>query len=307
MAGPVACCSRVRRYRSVSQSLSAALLSLYQLTRGTPSTQFRDAAMQAVSQVVPMHSGLWGTGVSTSAGARVHSVYLHHLPARMMEDYALSGDKDWLHYAVTSNSGVTLNIAGYEGEQVPEILEHRRRYDMCHCLATAWMEPALGIWTAISFYRGPEGPAFAEHERQLEEQLVLHLVEARHLNAFRFLERPPEAVRALRRGRALADAAGFVYNAESTFAELLSLEYSDSAESSQISLHGLAHPARNGGRASLWGGDESPGHCGRPAAIPHHGAQSRSTYLPEASRYEQSRARADDCGPVIPAGVRAAA
>jgi DNA-binding CsgD family transcriptional regulator len=146
----------------------------------------------------------------------------------MMIDYEKIKDQDWLHQTLSSNPGTTLNIEGIQGEPTQVFREHRTKYRMAHAQASLCAEPSLGLWTAISFYRGPERPPFTEAERQLKQALTPHLVEAWHLNAFHFLDRKGEVPQdQQRRGRALIDAEGYAYNAEPAFAELLALEFPD--------------------------------------------------------------------------------
>ncbi len=211
---------------TAAAGLGSLLLDLYRLTRGAPSPQFRDSALEAVKRVLPFESALWGTGVSIpDQGARVHSVHLHHQPMKMMEDYESIKHLDWLHLAVMSNPGTTINVTGTRPDEAPEIVEHRTRYRMARCLSTIWAEAPLQVWTAISLYRGPTEPPFEEEERLFKEDLMPHLVEAWHLNAFHFLNLRTRTTQHEGWTRALIDEEGYVHAAEPGFAERLLGEY----------------------------------------------------------------------------------
>ncbi len=211
----------------MSSLLSQILLGVYRAARGTPSPIFKRVVLDLVREHLPFDSAVWGTFVHTPQGARIHTGYLFHQPPEMRENYDRIAQHDDLNLATVMNPGVTIRAAieDYEGKAHPLILDHMSRFGIERALATSREEPVLKLWSAVAIYRRRENPLFTEAERTLKEELMPHLVEAWHLNAFQFLDRDSGAVPSVRRARALLDAEGFVYNAEPGFADLLRLEF----------------------------------------------------------------------------------
>jgi DNA-binding CsgD family transcriptional regulator len=210
-------------------SLSGFLLELYKLTGRGPSLEFSRHALELLQNMLPFDSGLWGTFTGTSDGPQPHWRYLHRLPAQMMAEYEHVKQYDVLNQQAVANCGRTLNVALTDAEPIahPAIVAHARRWGMEHTLATMLLESPLNLYTAVCLYRNDPGHPFSEAERQFNEAIVPHLVQAWHLNAVQFLDTPPSPTSGLARARAIVDRYGVLYNVEPAFASLLRREVRD--------------------------------------------------------------------------------
>lgn len=210
-------------------SLSGFLLELYKLTGRGPSPEFSRHALDLLQNTLPFDSALWGTFTGTSDGPQPHWRYLHGLPPQMMEEYEQVKQYDVLNQQAVAHCGRTINIGLADAGLVahPAIVAHARRWGMEHTLATMLLESPLNLYTAVCLYRSDPGRPFSETERQFEEAIVPHLVQAWHLNAVQFLDMPASPASGLPRARAIVDRYGVLYNVEPGFAPLLQREVRD--------------------------------------------------------------------------------
>ena len=207
-------------------SLSDFLLELYKLTGRGPSLEFSRQAFDLLRTMLTVDSGLWGVFTRTADGPRPHWVYLHDLPPQMLEEYERVKQYDVVNQQAVANVGQTLNVCLKEAEPAahPSIVAHARRWGMEHTLATMFVELPLNLFTAVCLYRSDPRRAFSEEERQFNEAIVPHLVQAWHLNAVQFLDAPASPATGVPRARAVVDRFGVLYNVEPAFPTLLRRE-----------------------------------------------------------------------------------
>ncbi|HTO07954.1 MAG TPA: LuxR C-terminal-related transcriptional regulator [Myxococcota bacterium] len=203
------------------------VLELYRLTQVVPPPEFCDGALCLMKAALPFDSALWASFAPTPAGPQGQWSHLHEIPAAMLEEYERVKQHDVVNQKLISGPGHTANVDLEQAASVahPDIVAHARRWRMEHTLATALLEPALGLFSLLSLYRAHRSRPFSEAERQLKEVLMPHLVAAWHMNAIHFLAAPPGPGRSLPRARARIDRFGHIYNAEPGLAALLRREY----------------------------------------------------------------------------------
>lgn len=211
------------------QNLDHFVLELYRLTGSGPWDAFGPIAFELLEEMLPFDSALWGTFTLTPAGVRVHSQYLHKLPARMMEEYEDVKQYDVLNQQSIAQCGKTLNVslAQVESATHPAMIAHVRRWGMEHTLATMILESPLNLYTAFCIYRNATRRPFSERDRRRIERIAPHLVQAWHLNALHFLDVPPPAAPAVPRARAVIDRFGVLHHAEAGLAALFRSEVAD--------------------------------------------------------------------------------
>lgn len=218
------------RYKPVVKpDLNRLLLELYRLTGSGPSLAFGAAVFNLFADAIGFDSGLWATFTLSPDGPRPHSMYLHNLPARMIEEYEQVKQYDVLNQQSVANCGRTFNVSldQMEATAHPAIITHARRWGMEHTLATMILESPLNLYTAFCVYRQRTSRAFSERERRITEGVVPHIVQAWHLNELHFLDAPAAPARAAPRARALIDRFGVLHNAEPGLPALLRREMSD--------------------------------------------------------------------------------
>jgi DNA-binding CsgD family transcriptional regulator len=211
----------------VLDALDEVLLTLYRLARGTPPPAFKDRALAAVRAHLPFDAAGWGTFAITRQGARVHSVHLLDLPMAMMADYEAVKQHDTLSVKALAEPGKTINVSIDATDWVlhPDMVAHVRKWGLDHSLGTVFMDPALNLCNALSFYRGPGRPAFTAQEQRFKQRLMVHLVEAWNQNALRYVDRPEDSVDQDARAWALVDKEGMIYNGDPGLSALLGREF----------------------------------------------------------------------------------
>jgi DNA-binding CsgD family transcriptional regulator len=214
---------------AVRQSLNRFVLELYRLTGSGPCDAFGPIAFELLEEMLAFDSALWGTFTLTPGGALAHSLYLHKLPARMMEEYEHLKQYDVLNQQSVAQCGTTLNVSlvQVDGTTHPAMIAHARRWGMEHTLATMILESPLNLYTAVCIYRNATRHPFSERDRRRIERIAPHLVQAWHLNALHFLEGPPAAAPAVPRARAVIDRFGLLHHAEAGLAALFRCEVPD--------------------------------------------------------------------------------
>jgi DNA-binding CsgD family transcriptional regulator len=109
--------------------------------------------------------------------------------------------------------------------QMMEEYEQVKQYDMLNQQAVAHCGRTIN--------------SFSEAERQFNEAIAPHLVQAWHLNAIQFLDTPASPVAGLARARAIVDRYGVLYNVEPAFAPLIRRDIRD-WEGPRLPMHMVA-------------------------------------------------------------------
>ena len=210
----------------VKLELNRLLLELYRLTGSRPSAAFSASAFELLAGTIGFDSGLWGTFTLSPDGPRPHSLYLHNLASRMVDEYERVKQYDTLNQQSVAQCGRTLNVSLAQVEKTthPLMVAHARRWKMEHTLATMHLESPLNLYTAFCVYRAATRRPFSERERALTERIVPHLVQAWHLNELHYLDAPAASGEHAPRARALIDRFGILHNAEPGLGPLLQRE-----------------------------------------------------------------------------------
>jgi DNA-binding CsgD family transcriptional regulator len=213
----------------MTQPLSALLLQLYRIARGVPSSGFRDAALDALSEHAPFDAATWDTFVLTSAGARDLAVHAHNVSVQCVGEYEAVRRFDTMAAKALARPGTTVraSLLDTRPKSHPAMLAHARKWGLDGTLRTVHVDPLLHLCTAVSLYRGSAAWPFSEGERKLKQQVMPHLVEAWNLNALLFVERLRPGNEGAGRASALIDRNGTIRNADAALVPLLRAEFPD--------------------------------------------------------------------------------
>src|SRR5215208_1515011 len=66
---------------------SALLLTLYRQAQELPVNHFQDSVLEALKQLLPFDSSMWGTCTVNSAGIDIHTLHLHNTTQAMIDAY----------------------------------------------------------------------------------------------------------------------------------------------------------------------------------------------------------------------------
>ena len=214
------------------KAFSGLLLDLYRLGQTTRTAEFQKQALDAVREVLPFDSALWGTGVMSPQGAIVHSACVYRQPPEMMESWERIKQHDTVSFEAFGRIGQTVNAGlttdpAWQSRFHPDAMAHVKRFGMAHVLATIIADPVLGLFTAVSFYRAHSAQPFTETERLFKQNLIQHLAEAWNTNRFNFMHVARNDSALPDHARAICDRKGVLYNASQNFAKLMFIEWRD--------------------------------------------------------------------------------
>jgi DNA-binding CsgD family transcriptional regulator len=208
--------------------LGRLVMVLHRLAATVGAADFQRLAFDALQAELPFDSGIWATGFM-NPGPTLHSVYAHKQPPDMMQAWQKLAQHDTVLAETLKRPGHTLRASanGPEGGTpfLPEVSEHAHRYGMAQVLATAFIDPLLGLVEGFSLYRADRQARFTEPERLLVQHALPHLVEAWRGIRLRLVRH--ENAPAAPSGRALGicDGKGLLHTAGPDFAALMRQEW----------------------------------------------------------------------------------
>jgi DNA-binding CsgD family transcriptional regulator len=187
-----------------------------------------DWALGQARSTIDFDSAVWAIGIR---GLPLHSIHLYGQPDEFIESWERDRTRSFdLNLVVEGGAcrGVALtDLARPDGRTSAHYsLNLRRfcdRYGIQHALCASHREVASCIENFICFYRAPYRASFSESDRQTQEFLAPHLVEARNNNLFCHFSACNERVYL----SAICDRFGLLHHTECGFVDLLHLEWPD--------------------------------------------------------------------------------
>ena len=204
---------------------SDLLLKLYRLAHVKPIDLFQDAALELIKPVVPFDSSMWGTATMTPTGVDIHTIHLHRSPPEMLLEYAQHKASDTAAQSVLQHRTATGRFHTPATAHDPDLRDFLSRYGHENYFITAITDPGTQFVHAISLFRAQRDAHCQEDEREWLGHLRPHLMQALALNRSTHLQCWASAETGLRRGLAVADLRGVVYQADVQFETLLRAEW----------------------------------------------------------------------------------
>lgn len=204
---------------------SDLLLQLYRLAHAEPIDLFQDAALDLIKPVVPFDSSMWGTATMTPTGVDIHTIHLHRSPPEMLLEYEQHKASDAAAQSVLQYRTATGRFHTPAAAHDPGLRDFLSRYGHENYFITATTDPDTQFVHAISLFRAQRDAHGQENERQWLGHLRPHLMQALALNRSTHLQHWASSETGLRRGFAVADLRGVVYQSDAQFAALLRAEW----------------------------------------------------------------------------------
>lgn len=208
--------------------LGRLVMVLHRLAATATADDFQRLAFDAFQAELAFDSGVWATGVATP-GPTLHSLYAHGLPPETTRAWKKLAQNNTVLTETLRRPGQTLRgtADGLEGGArfPPEASESAHRYGMEQVLASAHVDPLLGLVDCFSLYRANPQARFTEPERLLVQHALPHLIEAWRVIRLRLVRH--ESPQSTPSGRALGicDGKGFLHTAGPDFAGLMRQEW----------------------------------------------------------------------------------
>lgn len=209
-------------------SMSDLLLRLYRLSQELPIDLFQDAVMDLIKPVLPFDAAMWGTASTASEGIDVRTLHLHQKSSEMMVEYE---QHKHLDSAAASLFGRGRGTRGFNsaswwsGSKDTQILDYLQRYDQNNIFITMDSDPRSSFMQWISLFRAdPDAHCKTEEERLLSS-LSPHLMQALAMNRAMHMDKLGAVSVGRRRGNAIADLHGAIYNCDVAFVTLMQEEF----------------------------------------------------------------------------------
>lgn len=207
---------------------SQLVMKLHRGCREQPVVAYQHWALEQLKSVFHFDSGLWLAGTLDDAcQATVHTVYAHGLSPQVVADWArIPRSRAVLTERVFRMPGVTFNCVVAD-EFGPELLEHSRRYGIAHILATTSTDSISRLNELISVYRADPDRPFSEEERQIQQNIIPHLVETWRINRMHHMNAARHSSCSTPAGSAVMDKNGILHLIDPGFTSLLLDEWPD--------------------------------------------------------------------------------
>jgi DNA-binding CsgD family transcriptional regulator len=207
---------------------SQLVLALHRGCREQPVSEFQHWALEQVKSALHFDSALWLTGsLSINAQAAIHSVHAHDLSPQILADWAcVPQSRAVLTERVFGSPGTTFNCVTAD-EFGPALLEHSRRYNIEHILATTSIDGISKLHEMISVYRAAPDNPFSEEERQFQQNLIPHLAETWRINRLHHMNLAQQPSCRTTSCSAVIDNKGVLHLIDPGFTHLLLGEWPD--------------------------------------------------------------------------------
>lgn len=208
--------------------LGRLVMVLHRLAASANAGDFQRLAFDALQAELPFDSGIWATGVMNPAPV-LHSLHAHNQPAAMMADWQRLAQHDTVLLETLKRPGHTLRATAAGPEDgtpfPPEVCDHAHRYGMEQVLATAYVDPLLGLVEGFSLYRADPQARFTEPERLLVQHALPHLVEAWRGIRLRLVRNEMQPATPPGRALGICDRKGLLHAAGPDFAAMMRQEW----------------------------------------------------------------------------------
>ena len=209
-------------------SMNDLLLRLYRLSQELPIDLFQDAALELIKPLLPFDASMWGTATAASEGIAVRTLHLHRKSPEMMVEYE---QYKHLDSAAASLFGQGHGTRGFNsarwwsGPKDAPFLDYVQRYDQNNIFITMESDPRTSFMQWISLFRADPDAHCETDEERLLASLAPHLMQALAMNRVMHLNRLGTAGAGQRRGNAIADLHGAIYNCDVAFVTLMQEEF----------------------------------------------------------------------------------
>lgn len=192
-----------------------------------PAHGLKQAVLERLAGLIPFDTALWASG--RTQGLKVHNVYLHNLPAELMENWEKFKHQDRLLAHIMAHPGVTCDVYEFYSRQERPSLEiykqHSSHYGIESAISTAIPDPGTGLMEVMSLYRKPGAPEFSARERELKQFVFPLMINVWHHNQIAHLKgitgsAPGQAA-------AVCDQEGLIRHTDQELIGLLQSEWSD--------------------------------------------------------------------------------
>ena len=205
----------------------AFIAQLYSKALVLPPARFRMWALEQLSGLIACDAALWGSGIA--ANLRFHTLTLFALPREFQNCLEATATINPLLPHMLNHLGQPTDMQSVLPDAEFHASELYQRafapFQIERIMATVRRDARSGLYTLITLYRRDRFAAFTQAEKDLQQRLCVHLIEAASHSFFMHLLRNTDPLDG--RGSALVDRHGLYHEAQPVFHELLDTQFPD--------------------------------------------------------------------------------
>ena len=206
-------------------SVNALVWKVYWSALNVPLPEFRESTLSDLGRLIPFDAALWGTGEVDAD--RFHSLTLVGLNRRFSRTLERTKDINPMFEALVRQPNTAVDVA----DLIPDDRFYRcdiyRRicepFNIQRVLGTSYRDPRTGLYGLVVLFRFDRARRFSPEERERQQHVVYHLMQAMSLGYSIHLGRVGGA--AGRGGAAVCDRFGVCHDAQPAFRDLLESRY----------------------------------------------------------------------------------
>ncbi|POA52234.1 MULTISPECIES: helix-turn-helix transcriptional regulator [unclassified Pseudomonas] len=208
------------------QAFSELVLALQQLAQNKDIEHLHQHALARIARLLPFDSAWWGRSALVNGVPDEHSCYLYRLPPSYLPDWQSIRHVDVTVSRVHQVPGRSVIVDMAAPDNGAGLNWLGRLYNIGELLCVVHIDPHTHLSSHLALYRQPGAARFTAHDRELLDNLMLHLVAAVSANQIRTLVATREQLTRPRNlALAVCDQRGVLHCAESGFVELLLNEW----------------------------------------------------------------------------------
>lgn len=207
--------------------LSRILANIYESACRCAIDQFQYGTLQYLQNHIEFDSATWS--IHNLGDKSPRSYILFNISDEFLASYERVKTNDSFMREMDRNPGRTLNSADHaQLTEMQGYLELYEKHNIRHVLGTIFPDEKMALFHSFSIIRADIDKPFSEHERQLVQSIVPHLMQAWRINCQFFLN-TLEAHRVFNQPSkmALVDYQGGVQQAVEGFDSLIKQEWED--------------------------------------------------------------------------------
>jgi DNA-binding CsgD family transcriptional regulator len=203
---------------------SRVMLQIYSLAQSSDVHRFQDAVLQALSDILPFNSAMWGSATMTDAGIDIHTLHLHNTTTEMIEAYEKVKHLDHFAQEVVSRDRHTIRFSACDALSI-EFQNFLQTYGHHHGLIAQCINPRTKFAQWLSLFRNNPAHPCSPKEVRLFSDLFPHLMQALAINRKLHVQHLLADASLQRWAVAISDQRGFLYYADTEFLRFLAKDH----------------------------------------------------------------------------------
>lgn len=205
-------------------SFSRVLLRIYALAHTHSVSDFQDAALEVLKEILPFDSSMWGSATMSIKGIDIHTLHLLNTSKQMIEEYEKVKHLDHFAQDVVSKEQNTIRFSACDA-QTSKFYDFLIKFQHHHGLISQSINPQTQFAQWLSLFRSDPSHKPSCKEVALFEKLFAHLSQALTINRKVHLEQLLGSESRDKWSVAISDFKGFLYHTEQDFREILHQDF----------------------------------------------------------------------------------